>query len=96
MNIEEYISTGVLEAYVLGELTPKQRLDVESKLQQEPALREELRVIELTLEAFVHKGAFKPGDGVRSALLSKLEVQKEAKVVPINSQGAKLAMAASV
>ncbi|MGE0588745.1 MAG: anti-sigma factor [Cyclobacteriaceae bacterium] len=96
MNVEEYISTGVLEAYVLGELTPTQRLDVESKLRQEPALMEELRVIELTLEAFVQRGAIKPGEGVRSGLLSKLDVQKKAKVVPISSQGTKLAIAASV
>lgn len=96
MNIEEYISTGVLEAYVLGELTPTQRLNVESKLRQEPTLREELRLIEQTLEALAQRGAIKPGEGVRSALLSKLDGQKEAKVVPINSQPTKLAMAASV
>ena len=46
MNINEYISSGILEAYVLGELSDQERISVERNLAQHPELQEELARIE--------------------------------------------------
>ena len=46
MNIKEYISSGVLESYVLGELSAEERVDVEKKLLLYPELKKVLTLIE--------------------------------------------------
>ena len=50
MNVEAYISSGILEAYALGELTGQERAEVEKNLALYPALRKELALIEETQE----------------------------------------------
>ena len=46
VNVEAYISSGILEAYALGELSEQERAEVEKNLKQFPALRKELALIE--------------------------------------------------
>lgn len=99
MNIEEYISSGILETYALGELSAKEREEVEKNLQQYPALRDELSKIELTMEALLMKAALKPRAEVKQNLFEKINKKPEAKVVtmvtnPFN--GWRYATAASV
>lgn len=81
MNIEEYISSGILEAYVLGELSEQERVDVEKNLVQYPQLREELNAIEETQEQLLMGTAIKPRIQVKDALFQKIDDNKEAKVV---------------
>ena len=50
MNIEEYISSGILEAYVLGELIGPEMAEVQRNINLYPALRAELVKIEETQE----------------------------------------------
>ena len=84
MNIEEYISSGILEAYVLGELSEQERIDVEKNLVQYSQLREELQAIEETQERLLMSAAIKPRIQVKDSLFQKIDQQKpEAKVVPL-------------
>ena len=55
MNVEAYISSGILEAYALGELSEQERAEVEKNLAQYPALRKELALIEETQEKLLMK-----------------------------------------
>ncbi len=56
MTREEYISSGILEAYLLDELTPREVQEVEQMLQMDPSLYEELDKIEDTLFALSEVG----------------------------------------
>lgn len=95
MNIEAYISSGILEAYALGELPAAERLAVERNLAQYPELRTELAGIEAVQEALLLKAAMEPRASVKTELLTKLDFNKpEAKVVSM--QPWKWAAAASV
>lgn len=86
MNIKEYISSGILEAYALGELAERERIEVEKNLAQYPELREELTQIEEAQEALLMKLSITPPEGVKKQLFAKLVQQKpEANVVSLNA-----------
>jgi anti-sigma factor RsiW len=71
VNVEQYISSGILEAYVLGELPEQERLEVEKNLKLYPELREELALIEETQEKLLIKAAISPKPSVKSSCLQK-------------------------
>lgn len=97
MNIEEYISSGILEAYALGDLSVAERAAVEKNLAQYPELRKELTLIEEAQEQLLMKAAIKPRASVKAGLFSKLEPNKpEAKVVLMQTAAWKYATAASI
>lgn len=86
MNIKEYISSGELEAYALGELTLLERAEVEKNIQQFPELREELAKIEKTSEALLMQMAMEPPVAVKEKVMQS--IQPKGKIIPI--QGANL------
>jgi anti-sigma-K factor RskA len=88
LDIHEYISTGVTEAYVLGELPMAERLEFERKLAIYPELQEELRLAEETLEALARQAARAPRAQLKKQLIEMAlpTPTREAKVIPINRQ----------
>ena len=55
MSREEYISSGVLEAYALDQLSSSEVADVEKRIQEDPLLKVELQEIEKTLETIAFR-----------------------------------------
>lgn len=100
MNTHEYISSGVLEAYALGELSEQERGEVERHLASHADLRTELDQIEAAQEKLLQRTAIKPRDAFRAELFARIDGQAPAaKVVSMSSSGPgrwKLAAAASV
>jgi anti-sigma-K factor RskA len=102
LNIKEYISSGVLEAYALGDLTAGQHGEVEKALQQYPELKKELRQIEEAQEKMLLTVGIKPHEQVKSELFSKIGKPATGKHVQLESTSAsgitywKFAVAASV
>lgn len=103
MNVEEYISSGVLEAYVQGALSEKERLDVEHNLSIYPELRKELALIEEVQEKLLQKAGKQPKPSTKANLFARIDasVAPEAKVVSLEPEKSnagfwKLAVAASV
>lgn len=72
MNVQEYIATGILEAYALGDLPAHERAGVEENLARYPALREELAKIEMTQEVIFNKTALPPPAAIKQRLLQGL------------------------
>ena len=79
MNIEEYISSGILEAYVFNELSEKEMREVEVMLEKYPELREELNTIELGLEDMAMAMAVKPKSELKDTILSSILGEEEVK-----------------
>lgn len=85
MNIQEYISTGILEAYALGELTEQERAEVEKNLSQYPAMQEELAKIEHVVESVLMQTAVKPRAEVKAKLFKRINKKIGRKIVSITS-----------
>ena len=71
-RIRSYIESGILELYAAGDLTPAERLEVESMLGQYPELQAELSEIENSLEHYARTYAIEPSTGLRSKILDSL------------------------
>ncbi|AYB31189.1 anti-sigma factor [Chryseolinea soli] len=92
MNIHDYIATGILEAYVLGELSERERAEVEKNLAQYPELREELARVEETQEKLLMDAAVAPKASVKTNLFAQIDkaASPKAKVVAMPSSSANL------
>ncbi|WP_018343543.1 anti-sigma factor [Cytophaga aurantiaca] len=73
MNIEEYISSGVLELYVLGALSKAEAVDVEVHAAAYPEIAEELRTLQATLEGFAQAHAIQPPAHLKQQIVSEIE-----------------------
>ena len=104
MNVEEYISSGILEAYVMDQLSQAERSEVESAAAQHPEIRDEIEKIEISLERLAFASAIEPPKEIKSKLQAKIATpEKEEKETPIVAMSAsrsdgflKYAAAASV
>ncbi|MEP1034299.1 anti-sigma factor [Ekhidna sp.] len=104
MNIEEYISSGILEAYVMDQLSSAERTEVENAASEHSEIRYELERIELSMETLAFATAVKPPASVKGELLAQIETQqkvkKEAPVVEMRPESSfgmlRFAAAASI
>jgi len=55
VNIQEYISSGIVESYVLGLASPEERIEFEEMCAQHPELVEARNNFELSLEEQARK-----------------------------------------
>lgn len=86
MNIKEYISSGVLEAYVLGELTEQERAEFEKNLLLYPELRRELLLVEEAQEALLMHTSMQPGLAVKQQFFKKIDSSSNrGNVIPIST-----------
>jgi anti-sigma-K factor RskA len=91
VNVEEYISSGILEAYALGELSEQERADIERNLALYPELKKELALIEEAQEELLMKAAVQPRASIKANLFANIDAQqKPAKVVELKQETSKL------
>ena len=103
MNIKEYISSGVVEGYVLGLLTAQERFEFEQYCDAYPELKEARKAFELALEKQAMEKSIAPPADLKQKIASKIfDENKTAPVIPIQSaplrkfNWARLVAAASV
>lgn len=73
MNTNEYISSGILELYVAGDLSETERKEVETQAALHPEVREELNAIELAMEKYAMMHAVAPSKNILHNLLAEIE-----------------------
>lgn len=76
MNIKEYIASGILDEYVLGLLSEEEKQAVEAYAAQEPAIVEEIRKIEESLELYAFAEAKMPKNDIKSKILAEIEADE--------------------
>jgi anti-sigma-K factor RskA len=90
VEIQEIISSGILESYAMGIATEEEMQQVTQWLKQFPQLRQELEAIENSLEAYAMAHAIAPAAPVKDALIQQLQLHKEtsgpAKIVPLSNR----------
>jgi mannose-6-phosphate isomerase-like protein (cupin superfamily) len=73
MNIKKYISSGVIEMYVMGALPANEATELTSLATQHPEINEEIEKVSLTLESYASINAKKPGPQVKAMLMATLD-----------------------
>jgi anti-sigma-K factor RskA len=73
MNVEEYIASGILEAYVLGGLNSKEVQEVEQMASQYPEVKKEITSLQVAFESYAETIAVKPRPELKNKILGKLD-----------------------
>jgi anti-sigma-K factor RskA len=71
-DIKAYIESGILELYVLGDISPEEKLQVETWAVTHPAIKAELAEIELSMEQYAEHNAIEPSEQLRSRVLNSI------------------------
>jgi anti-sigma-K factor RskA len=71
------MESGILELYVLGDLTPEEKLKVEELAALYPEVKAELAEIERTLGELADSYAIEPSENLRDRFLNNLSFNKE-------------------
>ncbi|HMG11019.1 MAG TPA: anti-sigma factor [Mucilaginibacter sp.] len=71
-DIKAYIETGILELYVLGDITPDEKLQVEAMALKHPAVKAELDAIGLSMELYAEENAVEPSENLRGRILGSI------------------------
>ncbi|MCE3295593.1 MAG: hypothetical protein K0R65_1307 [Crocinitomicaceae bacterium] len=81
MNIEEYIASGILESYVLGQTSAQENALIECLVKTNPAVAEEVRLIRLTFEQLAESSKIQPPTELKSQIWAQLR-QEEVQAAP--------------
>jgi anti-sigma-K factor RskA len=71
-DIKAYIESGILELYVLGDVTPEEKLQVETMASKHPAIKAELDEIERVMELYAEENAIEPPAHLRDRVLGSI------------------------
>lgn len=110
MDINEYISSGILDRYVLGQVSSQEKKEVECMSHIYPEIKTELLALQSALEQLAMKAAVVPPDHLKTAILEKIknepqdlvapaQAEKQAEVIRLNpakGNGYRLLAAASI
>jgi anti-sigma-K factor RskA len=82
VNIKEYISSGVVESYVLGLLSAQERFEFEQYCETYPELRAARESFELAIEKQAMENAMLPPGGIKERIFSAIqEKPKTSKII---------------
>ena len=96
MYIREYISSGILELYVLGATSKEESLEVERLAEFHSEIRNELAGISKTIEKLALANAVVPSSNIKTFLLAtidfmeRMEQGEQPSSVPILNTGSRL------
>jgi mannose-6-phosphate isomerase-like protein (cupin superfamily) len=76
MNVKEYIESGILEMYLLGDVSESERLEVEKMKALHHEISDELMQIEIGLEKFGQMNKKEPHAAVKPMILATLDFVK--------------------
>lgn len=71
-DIKAYIESGILELYVLGDVSPEEKLQVEAMALNHPVIKAELDEIERSMEQYAGLNAVEPAEQLRSRVLGSI------------------------
>ena len=74
-NIQDYIESGILEQYVLGELSVAEQAAVEAQAASHSEIREELQQVQETLGFYAEAHVVTPPAGMRERVLTNVLAQ---------------------
>ncbi|MFY7964106.1 MAG: anti-sigma factor [Chitinophagaceae bacterium] len=94
MNINDYISSGILEQYVLGDISPQEKKEVECMSHIYPEIKEELVKVQLAIEGLAMENAVTVPSHLKKNIFDQIEkettieVKQTSKLVNLNTSTA--------
>ncbi|MCO5937167.1 anti-sigma factor [Mucilaginibacter sp. RB4R14] len=73
-NVKEYIESGILELYVLGDISATEKAQVEEMAAKYPEISAEIIEIERSIEFYAEEHAVEPSENLRAKVLNSLLV----------------------
>jgi anti-sigma-K factor RskA len=86
MNIREYISSGIIESYVLGLASAEERAAFEQLCSQYPELVQARTDFETALEKKAQEFSITPGAGLKEKIINSLQNIETGKIVPFGEK----------
>lgn len=85
-EVKAYIESGILELYVLGQLSAQENAEVEAMANKYPEIKRELSLIETALEAYAVENAISPSKGLDEQILATINAKssEHSKIIPFN------------
>lgn len=77
MNIQEYISSGIVESYVLGLAEPEERTEFERMCAAHAEVRAARERFEIALEEELMTNAVTPSRNIKSKIFSEIEIESD-------------------
>ena len=71
-DVKAYIESGILELYVLGEVSAQEKAGVEDMALKHPAVKAELDEIERSMELYAAEQSIEPSEALRARVLNSL------------------------
>ena len=84
MNVQDYISSGIVESYVLGLASPEEQSEFERMCRQYPEVLQARIDFELVLEQQAVQNAIAPPPALKQQVMNAV-LPSEAKIIPINT-----------
>lgn len=84
-DLNTYLKSGILEQYILGDLSKEEMLEVEKYAAVYPEVRQELEEIENALQKYAEKNAIEPSERNRSRIIDTLQIEDTKIDVPVVS-----------
>jgi anti-sigma-K factor RskA len=86
VDIQDIISSGLLELYAAGLTSNEESAQVQAWVKQYPEVAAELKAIELGLEEYAQANAVAPGAGVKDKLFATINTDAAAPVIDIKAE----------
>ncbi|MDQ3142206.1 MAG: anti-sigma factor [Bacteroidota bacterium] len=77
MDIKEYISSGILEHYILNSVTDQERREVECMSKIYPEISDELHRVSISFESYLQSTKLEPPKSVHQRLMASIQNQTE-------------------
>ena len=77
MNIQEYISSGIIESYVLGLAEPAEREEFERMSAAHPEVGEAREAFEISLEDYAMLNQVEPSRHLKSKIFAAIDIEKD-------------------
>jgi anti-sigma-K factor RskA len=93
LNIQEYISSGIVESYVLGLASPEERLEFERNCDTYPQIRAARENFERALEEQAMENAQAPPTRLKGKIFAQIDIEKEERQMVKNPRQEKFPVA---
>lgn len=77
MNTQEYISSGIVESYVLGLADPAEREEFEHMCAEHPEVREAREAFENSLEQYAMLHQVQPSRNLKSRIFAAIDIERD-------------------
>ena len=90
-EVKAYIESGILELYVLGQLSAREQAEVEAMAANYPEIKQEIEAIEIAMEKYALDQAVAPSETVKDSLMERISsmeaasAEKDTPIIPLNS-----------